>query len=741
MDRLKLRSAVITFFLICLVTGGFSFQYYNQLQRAIREESQGYLQEISQRIETNISRIIETNYSALYSIADAMDDMRISTFETLSSPIENQKKHWNFQEILLLDRTGKAYRPSGQEVVLNNYDYVDMIVGGAQGFSTTQMVDSKECVMFVVPMNLLLDGRQIVALATVYDMAAFEQTLSMTAFGGQAYSCVVSSTGTMVMRPPIADQMKLGYNVLSTIESGNDDIGYIRTDIQAGRAGQAELSQNGERYYMVYTPVRQESWYLLTFVPTQVVNEKSDMLLETTVILCGVITMIFAGLTLVLIYTFHRNKQRLEQIAYVDEVTGGNTIQKFYEIMHAALEIADHPCYALVYTNIQKFKVLNEQLGRVACDNMLKTFYEHISTILTDRECVGRISADNFCVLLRYESESLLLERFRNWFQDATLFVNREDPGWSIPLTEFGIYIIEDETVPIPQMIDRAKLALREFPCAINSKFHYAIYNKETHRKLFREKQLEDMMESALQNHEFQVFLQPKYRVRDQRIGGAEALARWSSESEGMIYPSEFIPLFEKNGFIVQLDLWMFEQVCICLRRWIDLGLEPVKISVNCSRVQLNNRGFLSSYVEILNRYGVPPALIEIELTESIVMEDAQRLSKVIDDIHAIGFGCSMDDFGNGYSSLNMIQSIPVDTLKLDRIFFDKPEESSRRTESVIESIVGMANALSMQTVAEGIEYKEQVEMLERVGCDYIQGYVFARPMPVEEFERLAFGL
>ena len=233
------------------------------------------------------------------------------------------------------------------------------------------------------------------------------------------------------------------------------------------------------------------------------------------------------------------------------------------------------------------------------------------------------------------------------------------------------------------------------------------------------------------------VFLQPKYRLPEERIGGAEALVRWKSVTEGMIYPDEFIPLFEKNGFIIQLDLFVFETVCRTLRRWIDQGMAQVRISVNCSRLHFRDNNFLFEYIRIADKYNMDRSLIEIEVTESMVLENSSRLIHIIRNIKAAGFECSMDDFGSGYSSLNLIQTIPVDVLKLDKIFFHGEGVDLSRTEAVVTNIISMAKALSMETVAEGVEEREQVDMLKRAGCDYIQGYVFARPMDIPAFEKL----
>ena len=204
-----------------------------------------------------------------------------------------------------------------------------------------------------------------------------------------------------------------------------------------------------------------------------------------------------------------------------------------------------------------------------------------------------------------------------------------------------------------------------------------------------------------------------------------------------MIYPDEFIPLFEKNGFVVQLDLWVFEEVCKMIRGWLDAGIQPVKVSINCSRVHFKKKDFFKEYITIANTYKIPPNLLELELTESLVLEDMQQFIQVIQEIREAGFGCSVDDFGSGYSSLSIIEHFPVDTLKLDKTFFRHSTKDRQRTEAVVSSIIAMAHALSMKIVAEGVEEREQVELLKRLGCHFIQGYVFAKPMPVNVFERL----
>lgn len=733
----------VIFLCICLILGVFSFQYYSRLQQTLRKENSDYLQEISRRIGNNISRIIQDNFAALHTMEATLQVTDVESFAMLQPIIEMQKNYWDYADLMLVDVNGRAYNATGKEVFLNmDATLTNTIVNQEDGLYTGQMVGEREYIMFSVPLDsLMVDGKRMMALIASYDAHTFDQVLSMSAFNGQAYSQIITTSGTMVVRPTAVHAIQTGYNFLTAMEAENpQSIAQLQADMSGQKEGQIQLSYNGVRYYTVYSSVLSDNWYLLTLVPVSAVNAKSDLLLRITLLICGVITLAFSGLLAALFFVFTRSKRDLERVAYVDPVTGGNTIQRFYDLAGMLLASPQGPTYALVYSNLAKFKVLNEQFGRATCDDILKAFYHNINSNLAADEALGRISADNFCILMTYESETSMISRFEAWYENARLHVEENHNTWPLPITEFGVYVIENKSLPFPQMIDRAKLALRESPYMLNNKLRYAFYDDEVRRRLFREKQLEDMMEQALREREFQVYLQPKYHTQEEKIVGAEALIRWVSKTEGMIFPDEFISLFEKNGFIVQLDLWVFEEVCKNQRQWIDRGFSPVQISVNCSRVHLKDSKFYLPYLRIAEKYKVPPRLLEIEFTESVVMEETDRLIDIINEIHRFGMGCSMDDFGSGYSSLNMIRTIPVDTLKLDKIFFKGDNADLDRVESVIGSIVSMAQALSMHTVAEGIESHTQVELLKRVGCDMVQGYVFAKPMPIPDFEKLAFG-
>ena len=739
------RIVIIGFCLICLFTSFLCYQYYRQLQTTIKEESSGYLQEISNRIGSNINRTINNSYAVLNALSTYVEDEHAHTFSDVNAIVQKQKEDWSYESIMFSDVSGNVYTSDGKSMQLTGDVYFqDSVVKMERAMSMYQVVNGKECVLFSAPLeNVSISGINMQGIISSYDASSFDKILSMTSFSDQSYSHIIGKDGSIIVRSASGAAKEMGYNILSAIEESKIDsdssFDILKSDISKNKSGQIGFTIDGDRYYMVYTPIEPDDWYLLTFVPASVVNAKTDILLRMTILLTFVVVTVFCILILAIIIIFRRNRKGLERIAFVDEITGGNTIQKFYDEASGILSHRENKHYALVYTNIVKFKVMNEQFGRNTCDIILRELYGFISKCLGEEECMGRMAGDNFCILLEYENDQEIVEKFKVWFTEAEQYVISYNPAWVLPVVEFGIYMIENDELTFNQMIDRAQLALKESTLFINNKMRYAIYDDNVRRKLFREKQLEDMMEDAMKSHEFQVYLQPKYNVQDETIGGAEALTRWKSSIEGMIFPDEFIPLFEKNGFIIQLDLWVFEEVCKHVRKWIDNGLEPMTISINCSKVHLKDSDFLREYRRIASEYNIPRGLLEIELTESIVMEDEEGLTDVINQIHEAGFSCSMDDFGSGYSSLNLVQTIPVDTLKIDKIFFRKDGTDEKRMEAVVSNIISMAKALDMTTVAEGVEYPDQVKMLKKYDCDLIQGYVFAKPMPIVDFEKLAF--
>ena len=300
----------------------------------------------------------------------------------------------------------------------------------------------------------------------------------------------------------------------------------------------------------------------------------------------------------------------------------------------------------------------------------------------------------------------------------------------------YGIYRINDKQIGINEIIEYVSYAHKI--SKRDTTRNITFYDDTLKFNMLNEKQIENDMDEALINEDFKLYLQPKYNIHTYKINGAEALVRWEHPTKGLMPPGKFIPIFEKNGFIIKLDMYMLEQVCKFIKYNEEKGRKNFPISVNISKLNFRRKDLKDHIMKIINKYEVNPKLIELEITESLISEEPEEIIKIINDFKKENVSISMDDFGTGYSSLNMLQSLPVDTLKIDCGFF-RDFEKSKKGAAIIKCIVVLAKELSLDIVAEGVETKEEVEYLKEIDCSNIQGYYFCKPVTLEEFEKRAF--
>ncbi|MEG2144092.1 MAG: EAL domain-containing protein, partial [Oscillospiraceae bacterium] len=299
---------------------------------------------------------------------------------------------------------------------------------------------------------------------------------------------------------------------------------------------------------------------------------------------------------------------------------------------------------------------------------------------------------------------------------------------------KYGVFSIDNEKLSVGVMCDRALLA------ADGIKGHYgeffAYYDDSIRQRLLKEQFINDNMEAALEAKQFEVYVQPKYSLRSDKIAGAEALVRWLHPQRGLMSPVEFIPLFEKNGFITRLDYFVWDKTCGLIRKWLDMGLEVVPISVNVSRADIYNPDLLENISGLLEKYNLEPARLHLEITETAYTENPKQIIESVKKLKRYGFIIEMDDFGTGYSSLNMLSELPIDVLKLDMKFIQN-ESKKDCSRNILSFIVSLAKWMNILVVAEGVETEEQVHHLKDMECNYVQGYYYARPMPWEEFQEV----
>ena len=378
-------------------------------------------------------------------------------------------------------------------------------------------------------------------------------------------------------------------------------------------------------------------------------------------------------------------------------------------------------------------------------EKMLRKVGEVITKQLEKRECCAHVATASFALLLKYENEDQLLKRLK----EMTGILETIDPAHKFAF-HFGIRLLEAQKKSNGRAARRRNLNLeKEFNNACMARA--TLSDSDDSRIAFFDHQLveekkwidavTERQEKAVQKEEFEVYYQPKYDPKTGKLRGAEALIRWNSPDLGFISPGRFIPIFEKNGFITEIDHYMLRHVAADQKRWLDEGLDCVPISVNVSRAHFIESDLAEQIKDMVDTAGTPRNLIEIELTESAFFDDKNAMIQTIQRLKEYGFKVSMDDFGAGYSSLNSLKDMPLDVLKLDADFF-RGESEGGRGEIVVSEAIRLAKCLNMHTVAEGVEEKGQVEFLAKQGCDMIQGFYFAKPMPKHQYEdRLKTGI
>lgn len=433
----------------------------------------------------------------------------------------------------------------------------------------------------------------------------------------------------------------------------------------------------------------------------------------------------------------HRNHIRqLENLVYVDVLTGGRTYYKFKEDAQHILEKKRNSAYFLVKLDIDKFKLINQIYGYEKGNEILCCVARAIEkTARNQDEIFARVTNDEFIALFTIQENADIEMLYKNFLSHFYSLIGTKFAfKFNFPHGLYIIYPDNTKKLDINDMFEKANFAHKA--AKLDKTLEFVFYDEQMNKEALHVKEIENRMAGALENHEFTVYLQPKYYLDHETIGGAEALTRWKNTKDDLFLPSTFIPVFEQNGFIIKLDFYIFHNVCRIIKGWIDTGIEPVTVSVNFSRLHLRNVNFVKELCEIVDSVGIHRKYLEIEITETAIYDNIDTLEVLLNEIHSSGFTMSMDDFGSGYSSLGMLKNLPVDVIKIDRSFF-ADQRDIKRSKTVVGSVIQMAARLGIRTVAEGVEDQEHIDFLRELHCDMVQGYYFAKPMTIENFTKL----
>lgn len=424
--------------------------------------------------------------------------------------------------------------------------------------------------------------------------------------------------------------------------------------------------------------------------------------------------------------------KQVQVLAQRDSLTRLYNRNYFMEETERLIRRYPEETFVLIRMDIDYFRLYNSSFGSKSGNKLLLQIAEklrmNMADLHTDHLTYGRIESDVFCMCIPYRKEKL-----EQKLETTNQELMRIEETYRLKAS-YGLYVIEDHYKDMEEMYSYVVEASNK--CKHHLNRIYAYYGKEMREQEEKALRFTNEMETAIRKKQFQVYLQPKYSMKTGGPCGAEALVRWKHPQWGMVSPGDFIPVFEQNGLIVELDYYMMENVCVLIAKWLKTGSVVYPVSVNLSRISMYNPKIVDEIDGLTEKYSVPKKLLNLEITESAYMSNPGMMKDIIDRFHSKGFVILMDDFGSGYSSLNTLKDIDVDILKIDTKFLPTGENNVK-SEKILASIIRMAGWLGMPVVVEGVETRDQAAFLESIGCSCIQGYYYAKPMPVPEYEKL----
>ena len=724
------KKQIVTIIIIFLILVTILIAYMTYMLNRIEANTNNSIETIVKNDANNLKTQITEQKAILQSITNEILSDNIVDTKKIFDMYERSDVTSHFIRMAIMYEDGRTITNDGHEV-----DYSDEI---DNFFSNNEIhisenriskIDEEEITIYSQAISI---ENEKIAILLIVKTESYKDTFSNKVFEGKGFSYIVNKDGTIIVS---ANTDKETGNLIENIEQmlvGSSRERFeankntIQDNIKNEVSGSRTLQTTDGQYYMVYEPIGANDWSIATFIPSKAIAGEANRALLTTFILAIIVIFIIISICIYIVISNNKKQKQLFEYAYIDPITKKGNIYYFRKKGQEMLdkEKSKENQYLLVL-DINKFKMINKAYGYKTGDTILNGIGEELEQILGKQSLICRYSNDYFAVLFEYTEDirkivNALVKNIENLKIDSNVY------NLSVNM---GIYKLTDADTNISVAMDKAIIAHSASKGDVFDKFH--IYDEKMEKELEKESKIEQEMYQALMNKEFKVYYQPKVYVQDEKLYGAEALVRWEHDGK-MVPPSEFVPLFEKNKFILKLDVYVFEQVCSDMKKWKEkYGKEPV-ISVNVSREHFLDEHFLEKYMLIATKNGINTNKIDLEITESATVEAGIDIIEIMNKMKKLGFLISIDDFGTGYSSLSTLQDMPADILKIDKSFVDRIGKNEK---NMIDYILTMAKELKLTTIAEGVETKEQRDYLLEKGCDIIQGYYYAKPMPEEDFE------
>lgn len=622
------------------------------------------------------------------------------------------------------DKEGNAVYGSGKEVNIAGRQYFQLALQGKPNISERIISRLNGEDIFVISVPLSYEGMIIGSIQKQYTAKQMYDICSISLFSQQGSMYIINSEGYILINSEHDEQYnKESSNYYRMLYLDNPQVSKkLEEDIGAQQEGFFEAQLDGKQFFSAYTPIEEvHDWYLITSIDTNAVMPNAFIVIK---IFYGILFFVILSAAVMMMYHLilkNRQREQLEKIAFVDEVTGGDTYTKFNMDVHELFEHEPKEKFGILVFDIDNFKYINSFYGFDKGDEILRNVYQRYRENMGKQEYLARTSADHFVAILQNASEDRLKELYCSEMNISGVKV----------YFSAGLYPIKDTKEGLGLMMDKANIASRR----TKGRKHegVGIYSTEYDMEIAKNERIKREVEQAVSEGEIIPFFQPKVDIHTEVLAGAEALARWVTREGKVIPPGEFIPACEHTGVIDKIDWAIFDATLAFIKENLDRGIQCVPISVNFSRTHLFDIAFVETLKQKMEQKEVPPELIEVELTETIIFDNSENINKFIKELHQIGVKVSMDDFGSGYSSLHMLKDVDIDVLKIDRGFL-KETTNSKKQQAIFEAIAQMANKLDIEVVVEGVETTGNIELMKQVKYNVAQGYFYSRPVDAGQF-------
>ncbi|WP_339245441.1 EAL domain-containing protein [Paenibacillus sp. FSL F4-0243] len=720
-----------------LIFWGCSYYFIKWTANSYEQEAVAATSEATIHASRSIGNMIHGGLDSLDGIADSISEINYMDWDKTKKYLHHFDKKYNFIRISINSPDGKAYASDGTMFDVSDEVGFQKALQGISSISDPFLdkISNKEIITINSPLKFKGEVKGALS-ASKYTQDLYD-ALAVSFFKGHGYSQIIDQKGQVIIKSKNLEEDKSIDNIFESIsiDSRNKkQLQIFKENITAKKSGVGIFWINGDSKMVGYSGIQGvEDWYILSVIPKDVIMAKASQMSQATFLLCVIMFVLLLIIFVNILLNKSKIRKQMERIAFEDELTHLPRTNKFVIDAQYLLKEKQNTKFAVLQFDIEQFKYINEIVGFHEGNSILIQVANSLTANTLDEDVIGRLGGDRFILFTSYDNKAELFIRIQVLTEQMSDYTFGNEEGFRLVIN-CGIYCIDDRQSDILTCIDRAGIACKSIKGGYKSSC--AFFDEQLLLQIHEEQDIVRKMDAAMTNGEFIVYLQPKMDLRVNSFHGAEALVRWNDPQKGLISPAVFIPIFERNRFIVKLDLMVFKSVCIMLSKWIQEGIQPLPISVNISLITLYHNDFLLHLTNIINSYQVPAKLIELELTESIVFQNLEFVRDILLELKRKGFSIAIDDFGTGYSSLNVLQYFPADVIKLDRAFL-MSKSNDETGKIVIASMVKLARDLNMKVVAEGVETEAQIDFLKQIDCEIAQGYYFAKPMPVVEYESL----